>query len=136
VEVASGANGVAALDDGAPLDGDADDQPGGDFRKDFTVIPGDADHNGEVNALDVAAVRRSLGAFVTADGQAIGPHPWSPSSDLDGSGRIDALDMAATRRAIDTAGAVALSALTPGPALSSDRTNSEVADFFGEEPIV
>ena len=55
-------------------------------------LPGDADNNGEFNALDAAAViKHSAGTSTAAN---------TPMADLNGDGRIDALDAAAMLRKI------------------------------------
>ena len=76
--------------DGVTTGISGDNVPGGDFVYHFNVLPGDANRNGSVDALDAAAIRRSYG-FTT------GLSAYSITTDLDGNGRINATDVLLVR---------------------------------------
>ena len=79
--------------DGADAFPSGDGVPGEAFTMKLNVLPGDADRNGTVGALDAGGIRRRLGATAAA-----GSERYSPFYDLDGDGRIGALDFLAYRR--------------------------------------
>ena len=110
-------DGVTGAEDGARLDGEwfdstaglsptafrpgrsfptGDGSAGGDFRLAFGVLPGDANSDGAVNAVDLAEVKRRLNTRST-DYSWQHPVPYSPFADVTADGRINAADLAAVK---------------------------------------
>jgi hypothetical protein len=85
---------------GGFLDGDHDLVPGGDYRVSIDVLLGDVGGNGDVTALDVAAVKRVLGRSY-GDGHT-GVGSYDTWADVNADGRINALDVAAVKRNLGT----------------------------------
>jgi autotransporter-associated beta strand protein len=99
-------DGVRATGSGPFLDGewtDANDSfpsgngaTGGDFRFGLSVLAGDSDRGGLVNAIDLANAKRRLGRSTTDPGT--GAAAYSVFVDTTGDGRVNALDLAAVKQ--------------------------------------
>lgn len=67
-----------------------------DFK--LKVVPGDVDHNGSVNALDLVRVRNRVGRSASQPGS--GATAYDPFTDLNGDGVVNAADLVAVRNRI------------------------------------
>jgi hypothetical protein len=93
--------------DNARLDGEStgvfpsgNGTPGGDFAFRIDILPGDADRDGRVTALDLTGVRQRL--FRTTADVATGSRAYSPFHDLDGTGGINSADYFLARSTLFT----------------------------------
>ena len=77
------------------LDGDADGRPGGDFRLEFHVSPGDVITDGTVLPSDLLVVRRHIFRSTTEPGSF---YQYHHLINIDGTGRIDLRDFVEVRR--------------------------------------
>ena len=88
------------------------------FSSSLSVLTGDVDRNGVVNAQDAADVRRRLGSSTTGTGTGAGA--YSAFDDVNGDGRINALDQTLVLRRMGQAlpAAPAAPAAAPGVPVS------------------
>ena len=101
-------------------------------RLSINVLPGDVGGNGDVNAIDVAGVKRVLGRSY-GDGFT-GAGSYYVSADVNADGRINALDVAAVKRNLGTSLPPASSAVAGGSAVAPAPT---IADgLFASKPIL
>ena len=96
-----GASGAGGLLDGEWSNGSAtfpsgNGSAGGDFEFRLNTLPGDADRNGRVDALDLYQVRQRLLTSTSAAGA--GTYRYGVFHDVNADGRIDSLDLLAVRR--------------------------------------
>jgi hypothetical protein len=107
LELDSGGGGVTSGDAGRlPLDGEwangADAYPSGDgvagggFRFRLNLLPGDANRDGSVDALDLAYVKQRLNR--TAANPGTGAAAYTPFADLNADGRVNAPDLSAVKQ--------------------------------------
>ena len=80
---------------GQPLDGDGDGTPGGDLVSVFTRKFGDQDGDGDVDGIDLARFRQSLGS-------AAGGAAYRDYFDFDNDGDVDGIDLARFRQRFNT----------------------------------
>ena len=122
---------------GAPDFPSGDGSPGGDFRFSIEILPADAYSDRQVNAFDLADLKRRQNSTTTRDAG----DGYSPFADVNGDGRINSLDLAAVRRHLnqslptggaEDAGAAVGPAVPPVP----PRTRGSVTkELFGAAPL-
>jgi len=121
--------GVVQRTSRVPLDGDGDLIPGGDFRLNLFVVPGDAGGgDGIVSPSDFRTVRAKL--FSTSENPGTGYASYNPFCDLDGNGRIGVTDLAHVRRRMYDR------LPRPTVSLAPSMSSSVTADLFSAVPIL
>jgi hypothetical protein len=106
LRLGAGPGRVRGSDNGLALDGEwsngqgtfpsGDGAPGGDFLFDVNVLPGDANQDGRVNAVDLGIMKQKLNKSVSNPGT--GAAAYSPFADVNADGIINALDLAGVKQ--------------------------------------
>lgn len=89
---------VTGTSTGAPLDGDFNDTPGGQFLLQANVVPGDVNRDGQVTATDLVLERNRVGRTTQQPGT--GNSAYTPFSDVNGDGSIAAADLVLVRNRV------------------------------------
>ena len=95
------------------------------YRALLRVLPGDANRDGRVNALDLGVTKQRLNRSVQNPGSGAGA--YNLFADANGDSRINALDLVAVK--------ANLNRVSPAPALAAD-TGNVFADGTPEDDLV
>jgi hypothetical protein len=123
-------SGAAAIDaSGNALDGNADGTPGDDFTFDFFFITGDANHDGAVDFLDLAAMAQNYNTSANTYAQ----------GDFNYDGNVDFLDLAMLAQryntALPAAASVAASVVAAPVAAPAHSATAATTDRKKQKPI-
>lgn len=117
---------------GRVFDGDGDNQPGGDFRFRFNVVPGDGQQDGVVNAIDLGSVRAEQLTNAGTPGDPA--NLYYEFDDFNGDGRINAIDLSLCRARQLTR--LPRTEPAPPPAPAGVLTLPTTKDLFSSAPIL